>query len=49
MPADALVWVALAILDRHGFAAGATDTGKAKTLQLVPSTCRRREYRWSPT
>ena len=38
---DARVQVALSMLNRHGLIAGATGTGKTKTLQLWPANSRR--------
>lgn len=50
---DAKIRIPLGMLNRHGLIAGATDTGKTKTLQLLARTAAvvrpgsRQARRWS--
>ena len=47
---DAKVQIALSMMNRHGLVAGATGTGKTKTLQGMASSCPPRACpRSSPT
>ena len=41
------VQVALSVLNRHGLIAGATGTGKTKSLQLLAGHCRQPASRFS--